>query len=165
VLDWDEKCRLVNDARRSLVFAIDRMYHALLFARSIKYDGSLQIVIDLRQMPVPGDTYDCSNDWPSGAPRLIQSAYYTPNPLSDPSKSKISNVKLVSLALNFALALLPAELASNMTFTIISDAIEGKEILNSTVKLLSEFNNGMRAAGSGSVLLGEVGACLVHACF
>jgi hypothetical protein len=159
----DARCMLLNDARRAVVFAIDRIYQSLLYASSLNYDNPHVVCIDPTRMPTNTDLGGCPPGWPAKAPGRVETVYDTQYPFPDPQTNSESNIRMVLIALHFALALLPTELADRMNFVLISDS--DSVVHGGVTDVIASFKRGLISSGFKSVPLGEVAACVIHACF
>jgi hypothetical protein len=156
---------MLHNARRTVVFAIDRLYQALLYARLLKPAGTMKIAIDLKDMPlsVPMDS-GCSDTslWPVNAPKHVDN--FNRDPVfaqMTQNESQKSNRDMTSLALLLALSLLPKDLSDGLSFTVLSPDTPANE---SAAQLLSTVVSATRTAGFVHVPLGELVACIVHRC-
>lgn len=155
----------LNDARRSLLFAVDRLYQSLLYARNVKYDGRLVVVIDLEEMPVMQSESACPSGWHANAPRPTTFVYSTAHPFIDQDHNRASNLKMMLIALNVAVALLPSSISNDMSFVFKSHSRDDSNLNESVVQTMESLHRAMLGAGVPYVLLGELVACLVHECF
>ena len=148
---------LLHDARRTVVFAIDRIYQSLLYAISLYYNADQIIVgISLNENPptCPG--------WPLQAPKRVESIYNTNYAFPDAKNVVDSDRKMLLVAIHFALALLPIDMAEKLSFKLIgfnSNDVTG------VVEALNSFKEGLKSSNFSSVPIGEAVACVVHACF
>ena len=161
---YDEECNYLHDARRCLLFAIDRVYQSLLYARSVYYSGAVVVGIDLTKMPLPASEPVCPG-WPPGAPQPTTLVYSSTYPFADKSAARESHLRMLTLALLTATALLPRELSEDMSFTIKTESSNSGNIHQSVVKTADKFVSALSGIKDSHVLLGELVACLTHACF
>jgi hypothetical protein len=161
----DERCNYLHDARRCLLFAIDRVYQSLLYARSVYHNGAVVVGIDLTDMPLPDSEPACPSNWPRDAPRPTTFVYSSTYPFADPSAARESHLRMLTLSLFTATALLPSELSEGMSFTIKTESTDFVIIHQSVIETADEFVSALSDIEDSRVLLGELVACLTHACF
>jgi len=155
----------LHNARRTLVFATDRLYQALLYARLLKGTGPMQIAVDLADMPTSDQgILRCPDTslWPDSAPTHVDTFNREPEFVQMTTKeSQQSNRDMASFSLLLALSLLPEDLSDDLSFTILSSSPDANA---SPARLLSTVASAMQSSGAESVPLGELVACLVHRC-
>ena len=162
----DADYAMLHDARRTLVFAIDRLYQSLLYARNVRYAGQLVVCIDATEMANAHATeFECSDGWPEDAPKHAVMTYSDdPNTkFADESTSRLSNLRMITLALHFALALLPPNISRGMEFLLVYDSTAPD--VDAIQQLITALATGIEAKFFSAMPVGEVAACTVHECF
>ena len=159
----NETSYAVMNARRTVVFATDRLYQALLYARKIPNNGDMNVDVDIRSMPtsLPGDE-GCRDFLPDNSPVHLKS--FNTDPKVDPmtsTTSMTSNRNMIRIALFLALSLLPETLSDGLSFTIVSDDDRSVDVSD----LFSKVSAAMEEVGTKSIPLGEIVACVLHKCF
>jgi hypothetical protein len=145
----DTKCMLLHDARRAVVFATDRIYQSLLYAISLNYEKPTVVCIDPTLMPSAASLGGCPEGWPADAPVRMETIYDTDYAFPDALENVKSNTKMLLVALHFAMALLPTEMADLLSFVVISDIDATSR--DDVTSVLASFKRALESSGFKSV--------------
>jgi hypothetical protein len=156
-----------HEARRTLLFAIDRVYHALLYARMLHPTDPVTIDLDTTAMlvtphPIQADAADPC--WQGGGTvATITKAPKHATDFLDPSftskeASRRSNAAMVHAAYVVALALLPEEYAAGVQATVVSNDAQPAVPMDGLAAALGDV-------GVPAIPLGELAACALPLCF
>jgi hypothetical protein len=139
----------LNNARQTLLFAVDRYYHAMLYSVYNNDDGarsgsSVDILIDLADAQSQTDMQ--VTDWPDSAPRVVVG-------VTDASRV----FKFNMFAYLIASSMLPLSISSRLDVTFSTVNFEHSETIHG---MLTQIALNLSSNGFSSIPLGELVACV-----
>jgi hypothetical protein len=154
-----DTCRHMRNARKTITFAIDRIYNILLFARQHRprEPPTTRVVIDLASMSVHRRLAE-----EEAQKNMRTTVYRSQSPFFNEEAARKSNARLVSIATIVAAAMLPQDIADEMRVELITRVDDGANIVRSSQRAMQAVCRALRTGRFSSIPLGELVACVVH---